>query len=162
MFSVIFTPELRCETISWRLQKQISYFKHINKLISSHRNGIISLFQSNTDRKCYPISYCTGYFRGLCSSQLKHNSTHLSSAYREDRALSVKGAVMMNCSNDCKAFSSVVTLAMKKRYFVSQSKEIVLRWLARNWLLICIICAAQGLRNSLPIAIPCHIKYLLF
>lgn len=139
MFSVTFTPELRCETMSLLLQKQISCFKHINNLILSHRNGIISLFQSNVDKKCYPISYSTGYFRGLCSSQLKHNTTHLSSAYTEDRALPFKGTVMMNCINVFKAFSSMVTHAMKKRYFVSQSKEIVLRWLARNWLFIYII-----------------------
>lgn len=127
MLSVTFTPELRCETMSLLLQKQISCFKQINNLILSHRNGITSLFQSNVDKKWNPVSYCTGYFKGLCSSQLKHTTTHLSSAYTEDRALPFKGTVMMNCINDCKAFSSMVTHAVKKRYFLSQSKEIVLR-----------------------------------
>lgn len=127
MLSVTFTPELRCETMLLLLQKQISCFKQINNLILSHRNGITSLFQSNVDKKWNPVSYCTGYFKGLCSSQLKHTTTHLSSAYTEDRALPFKGTVMMNCINDCKAFSSMVTHAVKKRYFVSQSKEIVLR-----------------------------------
>lgn len=127
MLSVTFTPELRCETMLLLLQKQISCFKQINNLILSHRNGITSLFQSNVDKKWNPVSYCTGYFRGLCSSQLKHTTTHLSSAYTEDRALPFKGTVMMNCINDCKAFSSMVTHAVKKRYFLSQSKEIVLR-----------------------------------